>query len=236
MTQNLARILGLAASMALLFALGCGGGGGGGGGGGFNMFLSPTSVSVGPNGEVRLNTIDQNGTFTDVTWAVSAGFLTPLGIGSAQFVAPASGPATVTATSVVSGGIVRTCSVTVVPGMATVTGRVRRSGSSIGLPGVVVDFFDVAATLVATATTNSLGYFSGAVPANAVRFHLRNSSIPTGFYKQYTYDSMRYATTIAACSAPLPGLSAGVSTGLVTECVVSPNVGPPPPPPNGCPP
>ncbi len=114
------------------------------------------------------------------------------------------------------------------------SGRVVREDTLNGLANVKVQFKDAGGTILVTATTNSSGNFSIDVPSNAVRFHLQNSSLPTGYYKQFEYNSKRYTTLDTTCTAPLPTYVNGVRTPLLTSIVVSPQNLPPPPPPNGC--
>ncbi len=209
--------------------------GGRGGAGGVSVNLSPSSTTVGRNGQVNFVATVSNATNQNVTWAISAGSINPTGVGTATFTAPnAAASVSVTATSVEDPSKSDSSTVTVVVGVATVTGRILRSGSSLGLANIVVEFRDNTGATVATATSNSSGNFSAAVPTAAVRFHLRNSTMPAGYYKQFNYDSMRYATTIATCSAPLPALTEGQSSALNTNITVAPTSQPPPPPPNGC--
>ncbi len=223
--------------LALLLPLvsGCGGGGGGGGGGGVNLTLSPMSATVGGNGRVVMAAIvtgTQNG---NVTWSASIGTIVPTGPGSATFTAPpGAASASVTATSVANPSATRTATINVVPGMATVSGRVRQNSTTFGVPGVVIEIRDAAQAVLATVTTGSTGYFSIAVPLNAARFHLRNNSIPPGYYKVFGYNLKRYSTLIATCSAPLPAVSADAHTTLLTDVVLHPTFEPPPPPPTGC--
>lgn len=215
--------------------LACGGGGGGGGGGGVSVNLQPSSATVGRNGQVAFTATVSNATDRSVTWSATGGTISPTGSNSATYTAPNSdGAFTVTATSTEDPTKSDSSTVTVVVGVATVTGRVIRSTTSTGIAGVIVEFRDNTGAAVQTATTNSSGNFSSAVPLTAVRFHIQNSSIPAGFYKQYNYNSLRYATTIATCSAPLPALSEGANTPLLTDLVIAPTTTPPPPPPNGC--
>jgi len=215
--------------------LACGGGGGGGGGGGLSVNLQPASATVGRNGQVNFTATVSNASNPDVTWSASTGSITPTGVGTATYTAPnAAATATVTATSVEDNTKSDSSTVTVVVGVATVTGKVVRSGSSLGLANVIIEFRDAGGATVATVTTNGSGNFSAGVPTTATRFHVRNSTVPSGYYKQYTYDGLRYTTLETTCSAPLPSLSEGTSTALASEIAFSPTSNPPPPPPNGC--
>lgn len=219
-----------------LVFLACGGGGGGGGGGeSVSVSLSPGSSTVGLNGQVLFVATVSNSTNPAVTWSSTSGTITPTGDRTATFTAPNfETQATVTAASVADPTKTDSSVVTVQQGVATVTGQVLRQSSSLGLSGVVVEFRDNTGTVLATATTNSFGNFSAAVPVAAVRFHLQNATVPVGYYKQFNYDGMRFATTITTCSAPLPALTEGVTTPLATTITVPATTGPPPPPPNGC--
>jgi hypothetical protein len=214
----------------------CGGGGpSDNGNGGVNVSINPTSANVAWNGTVQFSSTVTGAADTSVTWSASGGSITPTGSNTATFTAPAATTViTVTATSVADPTKTASATVNVSQGQATVTGRVRRASSSLGIAGVVVEFRNAGGSVLATVTTPSSGNFSVAVPVEAVRFHLRNSSVPPGFYKQYQYNAKRYTTLDANCSAPLPPLSANVTTPLATDIVIPPTTQPPPPPPDGC--
>jgi hypothetical protein len=217
-----------------LSSAGCGGGGGGGGsngssGGSFS--LSPATATVGANGTVYLYA-SANGTPVDVSWTTTAGVLTPTGIGTATLAAPSTGTATVTATLISNPARSDTTVVTVNDTLATVRGRVV-TDSNAGFGGIIIDF-KAGNTTVASVITMPNGQFSAGVPTTATRFHIRNSSIPSSYYKQYSYNSLRYTTLVSTCTAPLPALSVGGDVALLTNIVINSNVGPPPPPPSGC--
>ncbi len=214
---------------------GCGGGGTGttgtnGGGGALSLY--PSTANVGPGGTVQLQA-QANFLNVDVTWSSDSGLVSPTGIGTATFTAPGSGVSTITATRIGASGS-DTSAITVDPTAATVRGRVVDSNTIAGIGNAIVEFKN-GNTIVATATTIPNGSFSAAVPTSATRFHIRSSSISSGFYKQYLYNSKRYTMLDSTCTAPLPALSVGANVLLVTNIVISPATGPPPPPPNGCP-
>src|SRR5688572_1278499 len=156
--------------------LACGGGGGGGNGGGGNVTvtLTPSSATVGPNGQVQFTAIVTGSADQNVTWSATTGTITPTGTGTATYTAPnGDSSATITATSVASPGASDSSVVNSQSGLATVTGRVVRQNTSVGLGNVVIEFRDAGGTTVATAVTNAFGYFSGGTPTTAVRFHVR---------------------------------------------------------------
>lgn len=123
-----------------------------------------------------------------------------------------------------------------IPGLATVTGRVVVESTGVGIAAVQVLFFNAAGTQVATSTTDACGYLVARVPSNAVRFHLNPTSLSAAaYYRQYTYNALRYSALIATCTAPLPALTDGAVTPLPGGSIFVPaTTGPPPPPPNGC--
>lgn len=213
---------------------GCGGGGtssnGGNGGNGGSFGLSPSSATVGSNGRVYMAAM-QGGIPVDVSWSATTGVVTPTGTGTAYWQG-ASG-ATVTATKI-SGSGTDTCIISVDASKASVYGRLIDSAAFGGISGAIVDFKQGSST-VASATTIPTGHFSAAVPTGATRFHVRSNSISSAFYKQYTYNALRYTMLSSTCTAPLPGLALGAATPLVSNVVVAVASGPPPPPPNGCP-
>ncbi len=216
-------------------SVGCGGGGStgtNGTNGGGALSLYPSTANVGAGGTVQLQA-QANFLNVDVSWSSDAGLVSPTGIGTATFTAPASGVSTITATRIgVTGS--DTSAISVDPTTATVRGRVVDGNTFGGIGNAIVEFKN-GNTIVATATTIPNGSFSAAVPTTATRFHIRSSSISSGFYKQYLYSSKRYTMLDATCTAPLPALSVGANVLLLTNIVISPASGPPPPPPNGCP-
>ena len=236
--MNLLHVRFAAFFLLCLTFLACGGGGGGGGGtggGGVSITLTPATGTVGHNGNFPLAAVVTGSSNPDVTWSATAGTLNITGVGQATWIAPAADvTATVTATSVADPTKSDSSSVTSQAGLATVTGRVVRQNTSQGLGNVVIEFRDGSGATVATATTNAFGYFGGGTPTTAVRFHVQNTTVPSGYYRQYLYNSLRYATTISTCSAPLPALAAGTNTALLTVIGIPVASGPPPPPPNGC--
>lgn len=218
---------------------GCGGGGGGGGSssgggsGGGAFSLSPATLTVGPNGQIFL--VARSGSAqADVTWSSTSGIVTPLGTGLALYTAPATGSATVTATTTAAPQRSDSTAVTINASLATVRGRVVSDATFNGVANVVIEFKNGTTTL-ATATTLANGYFTAGVPPTATRFHVRNTTVPSGFWKQYTFDSERFTTLDSNCTAPLPALAAGTSVALATDVRLNAQVGPPPPPPTGCP-
>jgi hypothetical protein len=57
----------------------------------------------------------------------------------------------------------------------------------------------------------------------------------TFYVRQFFYNPKDYSTLISGCTAPLPALTNGVTTNLLSDIVFYQNSGgPPPPPPSGC--
>ena len=200
------------------------------------MVLSPGAATIGANGRITFCAIVTGAINPDVSWSASAGSIVSVGTGRGRLTAPSVATLViVTATSVEDSGKSDLATITVITGFATVSGRVLRSSSTTGIAGIVIEFRNAAGSVVAQVTTASCGDFGAAVPVTATRFHLQNGSVPSGFYKQYTYDTLRYTTVETTCSAPLPALSADTAAPLVTNITIPPTTQPPPPPPNGCP-
>ena len=192
------------------------------------------STLIAPGGSTSLTATVANTNTQSVTWSTTAGTVTPTGPLTATFTAPAtSGAATITATSVADPSRFGTVAIQ----YSTSTryqGFVYREGSTLGLAGVQVRFYNASGGTVTTTTTNSSGVFSVVVPTSAVRFHILNASVPAGYYKAYKYNGLRYTTLEVTCSAPLPPPIPGGTVNLPTAVTVPPTTGPPPPPPNGC--
>lgn len=197
------------------------------------MTLTPSAATVGGNGQVDMVATVTGGSTADVTWSATSGSVLATGIGKARFTAGLT-DAVITATSLANPSVTKSLSVTVMPGLATVKGKVVQNDSQAGIPGIVLELRDAGANVLATATTDGSGNFSVAVSAAAVRFHLRSSSMPNAYYKDYKYNTKHYAPLVATCSAPLPTLAANTSANLVTTVVLYRTYEPPPPPPTGC--
>ncbi|MBX3117690.1 MAG: hypothetical protein KF784_01395 [Fimbriimonadaceae bacterium] len=116
------------------------------------------------------------------------------------------------------------------------TGRVVRQDTLNGLANVKVEIRDAGGSVLKVATTNSTGNFSVDLTGlgTPTRFHIINSSIPIGYFKQFSYNTKRYTTLDTTCSAPLPTYNPGFMTPMATSIVITPQNLPPPPPPNGC--
>ncbi|MEQ1932370.1 MAG: hypothetical protein ABL962_00625, partial [Fimbriimonadaceae bacterium] len=176
-------------------------------------------------------------TSTTVNFFASAGTISRINSRQINYTAPTvPGNYTVTASAASDASKTATCQITVanVGNNGTVTGQVRREGTTTGVNGIVVAFYNASGAELGRATTGSDGRFSVSVPVAAVRFHVIPSSLTPAFYAQYTYGGLRYTALVSSCSAPLPVLSAGGTTALPSGIEVNLSSEPPPPPPNGC--
>lgn len=217
-----------------LLLLGCGGGGGSPSpGGGVSISLTPTAATVGPNGQVDFVATVTGSANQDVSWAATSGSFVATGVGKATYTAT-SVNATVTASSIADPTKFKTASVTIAANLATLKGRVQQNDTSGGIAGVVIDFYDIGGTVVGTATTPSSGNFTLAISPTAVTFQVRPASISSGYYKAYKYNTKHYAPLVLSCRGPIPALTAGTTTNLVTPIVLSRTYEAPPPPPDGC--
>lgn len=155
---------------------------------------------------------------------------------SGQFAATTAGPAF--NVFAMSGGQQRIGVAQVrAAGQAFVTGRLI-DGRGSNLSGLRVDFYDATSALVGTSFTQYNGTFRAIVPVSAVTFEVSKNYIPVGYYKEYFYAS-KWFLPLGLCRAPLPLLTAGVSTALLTDVTVPPTTFngsslPPPPPPSPC--
>lgn len=117
---------------------------------------------------------------------------------------------------------------------AIVTGRVLTEGTSVGIPNIVVQFFNSSGAVVGTGTTDASGNFSAAVAVTAVTLMVDASSISDAYYRYVIYGTKTYSPTIPGCRAPAPSLLPGSTTPLPSTIQIPQALGPPPPPPNGC--
>lgn len=199
--------------------------------------INPTSVNVAPGGATDFTATVSGSTNQTVNFSATAGTLTKTAANKAHYVAPSTaGTYTVTARPAADTTQSANAKVTVatVSGNATVSGKVLLEGTTTGISGITVQFFDRNNNVVAQKATGAGGAFSVSVPTTAVRFHLLASSINTAnYYESYTFNTIRYSPLIPTCTAPIPTLTAGGSVTLNTISVPS-TQGPPPPPPTGC--
>jgi hypothetical protein len=118
---------------------------------------------------------------------------------------------------------------------SSIQGQVVRAGSSIGIPGIRVVFYDASFNLVGEATTRSNGWFDANIPSSATRFHLDPNTISLSFYNRaYKYGTLWYSPLITTCTAPLPPITQGVLTTLPNNPIQVPLKSSVPPPPSGC--
>jgi hypothetical protein len=240
------------AALAALIVFGCGGGGPGGGTGGNltnirveavlasnpSIIKDPLNIQVGEQIQFQVVGYDEDGkrvVLSSSAWQSGdttgqAGTLTSGGL----FTATASSAGTKYSVSGFAAGQRRFSQYEVKPVQAEVTGRVVDSTSFTGVGGVTIRFYNNVGAQVGSSTTAFDGTFRASVPASATRFHLDPTTIPIAYYNNYTYSGLRYASTIATCTAPLPALANGVTTALAGDVSVPRSSGPPPPPPNGC--
>lgn len=199
--------------------------------------IEPSKVTVGP-GSVTTFTATVTGTAnTGATFSASGGSVQQTGSSAAKWTAPSTtGAYTITAKANANSNVTATANITVanVGSNAIVTGRVVQDGTTTGISGIQVAFYNSGGSELARTTTTVNGTFSTNVPTSAKRFHLVNSSIGSNWYKQYTYGSLRYSTLIESCTAPLPTLSAGQTSPLSSDIELQSTNDSPPPPPNGC--
>lgn len=239
--------------LALLAFTGCGGGGGTGSGGGTGNIvhyaveatkggtvIDPTNIVVGE--QVQFQYVGYTDTNQRIVqgssnWRLldpgpSEGSITSGG----SFTATASGPG-FTVRTTANGADVDGAAQVRAAGQALVSGRVIDGYGNFGY-GMRVDFFNSGSTLVGSSIVQGNGNFRAVVPTTAVSFQIRLSSIPSGYYKQYRYNSLWYLPD-GFCMAPLPALTAGNQTGI-GDILVPPTTNqgsslPPPPPPSACP-
>jgi len=242
-----------AAAILWLIGPGCGGGGGSSTGTGTGNIvrwqieatkngavIDPTNIVLGETVQFRMAGYDASGNRS--IQSASGWVADPTGqtegtmSSNGQFATIAYGPAfTVSATS--GGNQIEGAACVKSSADALVTGHVI-DGLGDNVPGVTIDFYDVASNLVGTSVTQFDGTFRAAVPSTAVTFEVDKALIPAGYYKEYLYGSNWYLPQ-GNCRAPLPSLTGGVTTALSGAITLPPTTFnganlPPPPPPSPC--
>lgn len=199
--------------------------------------IDPQSVTLAPNASTTFDATVVGATNTNATFSATQGTVVATGPHSARYTAPPTeGTYTITARAVANTSKTATATIVVanVGAAATVSGRVVVDGTTSGISGVEIAFYNNAGSEVARGTTNVSGSFSVQVPITARRFHVVANSLSTAYYKAYSYAGKRYSAIILSCSVGLPNLTAGVPYNLPSLIEVPSAAEPPPPPPNGC--
>ena len=200
--------------------------------------LTPTEATLARSASINFTANVVGSTNNNVNFTASGGTIVKTGPNTARYTAPNQvGEFTVTASPVADPSKSVTARITVTGGggaNATVSGRAVQRNSTIGVSSLQIAFYNAAGVQVASTVTNGTGNFTAQVPTTAVSFHVIESSVGAGYYKQYDYNGKRYSALIANCRAALPTLSAGGAVSLVTSIELPLASGPPPPPPNGC--
>ncbi len=199
--------------------------------------LDPGSATIGVGKTMTFTANVTGSTNLGATFTAARGTIGVTGVGKALYTAPATtGTDTVTARAAADSTKIATATliVTTVTTNATIIGHVRQDGTQIGIPNVIVAFYNGSGSEVNRATTQADGSFSLQVPTSARRFHVIASSISSSYYKAYTYSTLRYSALINTCTAPLPTLTAGQVLNLPSFIDLPSTGDPPPPPPNGC--
>jgi hypothetical protein len=103
---------------------------------------------------------------------------------------------------------------------------------------ITIQALNSSGNVVAFGNVAADGTIRMSVPTNATRITADFSGVDPGatFYvRQFFYNTKDYSTLISGCTAPLPALTNGVTTNLLSDIVFYQNSGgPPPPPPSGC--
>lgn len=198
--------------------------------------IDPTTATVSPAGSVAFTATVTGATNTNVNFTATGGTITKVGNVGTYRAGTTTGSFSVTATSVADPSKKATATVTIanVGANATINGRVYQDGSSIGISGIIVAFYNSSGSEVARATTAADGTFTKLVPITARRFHIIPSSISASYYKAFSYAGTRYSPLLPTCSVPLPPITAGQTYTMPVPVYIPSASEPPPPPPNGC--
>ena len=92
------------------------------------------------------------------------------------------------------------------------------------LAGSQVQFFNSSNQLIDTVTVQFDGSIRGCVPTNTTSFTVSGDSLPSGYYRSYTYSSLRYDASKVSCFAPAPSNLLVGTTVLPSAILVSPRV------------
>lgn len=198
--------------------------------------IDPISTTLNPGGTAMFTAVVTGAANQNVNFTATGGTITKSVNVGTYTAGQVTGSYTVTATSVADPSKSATATVIIanLGQNATVNGRVVLENTTIGIQGVIVAFYNSTGSELARATTGVDGRFSRLVPVAARRFHLIATSIPNGYYKQFSYAGTRYSPLVANCTVALPPLTAGQTYSMPVSVMLASTGSPPPPPPNGC--
>lgn len=121
------------------------------------------------------------------------------------------------------------------PGTNTrLNGTVVIDGTTTGVSGVRIVFYNAAGNPVGSVTSNSSGVYTYDVSPSATTFFVDGTTVNrTTFYGSFYYlgDSFQYS--LSSCKAGLPALTSGATISL-QEIGLPAQGSPPPPPPTNC--
>ncbi len=123
------------------------------------------------------------------------------------------------------------------PRQAWVSGFVRDGSTFLGIPFVLVAFYDDANTQVGLAQTMADGSFLASVPITATKVNLVVGGWQVEYYNEWVYRTVRYSAMIQNCHAIMvlsQPLQTDVTSVMGDPIFLDNRSGPPPPPPNGC--
>ncbi|MDR3692793.1 MAG: hypothetical protein P4L46_25660 [Fimbriimonas sp.] len=110
------------------------------------------------------------------------------------------------------------------------------------LAGTNVQFYDSSNTLVDTVTVQFDGSIRASVPTNTKTFTVQGDTLPSGYYRQFSYNAQTFDASVVACFTPIQILSDPTNqilpvatSSLPYNILVEPRVaGEPTPAPTGC--
>jgi hypothetical protein len=200
-----------------------------------NIFLNEairfriTGIDTGATGSPRINLCATGFTLS----GSPGGTLSTDG----AYVAPATASTSTGVIRVTYAGTTYTLSVRVVAPEAVIAGRIRLSTGS-DAPRIGVKALNSSGSVVASGFSGADGSIRMSTPTTAVKFTLDFNDVDpaaTYYVRQFTYNNKSYSTVISGCVAPLPTLTAGSTTSLLSNVLVFQASGSnPPPPPDGC--
>jgi len=241
--------IGLFVGLVALVVVGCGGGssgGGGGGGGPFSLVRvespsgDPLNIVVGQSLQFVIAGYEVGSGNRVVLQATSWSVLDNPAVGSingnGQFTGAVPGNARIGATWNGTPTVTPLAITVRAQGLAGISGVVRNGG--VGVPGVIVVFYNVSNTEVGRATSQADGSFLGWVPTTATKMNLLEASLDGRWLKQWDYNNKTYqaGNAIPNCHAAIvlgSPLTNG-QTSTVTGSIQVFDLNTPPPFPTGC--
>ncbi|MFZ4506508.1 MAG: hypothetical protein ACOYON_02280 [Fimbriimonas sp.] len=119
------------------------------------------------------------------------------------------------------------------PRQVRLSGNLLNADTSAGVPKIQIEFFDNAGVKVGQVKTGANGKFLASIPTTAESFQITDESVPTSYYRSFTYNGVRYDTGRFQCRVTIPVYDSGPKF-LPFDILLTPKAPDAKPDPDGC--